>query len=264
MKIQEALMLARRQLSAKENPSLDSRLLLAHALEKTRPWLHINHQSELSPKQKNNFITLIRRRRSGIPLVYLINRKNFWESNFYIDERVLIPRPETERLVERALLTASAKLFSSPKSTLTIADIGTGSGCIAISIALSLTQEFPRSPWQIYATDISPACLEIASYNAENILESPHRIKFLEGSLLQPLPTKADLIVANLPYLSSTEYRNASREIRSEPRQALVGGNRGNELIEALLDQAEGYLKSDGRVVYENTQGECREFKPRK
>lgn len=196
-----------------------------------------------------------------------------------MDKHVLIPRPETEQLVNKSLdvlanfdsrrqvSNRALKRATTELKNFVVADIGTGSGCIAISIAHSYLQPKIRLaygesrqayhlPPKTYATDLSPAALQIARRNAQNVLGTSHNITFLQGNLLEPLPEKADLIIANLPYLSEREYAETRPEVKQEPKEALLGGGpNGQSLIKQLLKRAPEYLKPSGKVIYESTGG---------
>ncbi|MCX5971140.1 MAG: peptide chain release factor N(5)-glutamine methyltransferase [Coprothermobacterota bacterium] len=178
-------------------------------------------------------------RAHGAPLAYLSHRQDFFGRTFFIDERVLIPRPETELLVEEAILLAQPRW----RGDFTIADIGTGSGCIAITLALELPHV------RLWATDLSASALEVARRNAfDYAVES--RITFLEGDLLDPLPGPVDLLVANLPYVSSA-WLAGEPSIAFEPRQALDGGEDGADLLRRLLLLLPSYLRSSGSALLE-------------
>jgi release factor glutamine methyltransferase len=188
---------------------------------------------------ESGFRRWLEERAEGKPLAYLSHRQDFFGRTFYIDERALIPRPETELLVEEAISLAQ-KMY---QGDCTIADIGAGSGCIAITLAL----ELPHA--RLWATDLSASALEVARKNAlDHAVES--RITFLEGDLLDPLPGPVDLLVANLPYVSST-WLAGEPSIAFEPRQALDGGEDGADLLRRLLLLLPLYLRSSGSALLE-------------
>lgn len=181
----------------------------------------------------------LKERAGGKPLAYLSHRQDFFGRTFFIDERVLIPRPETELLVEEAVSLAQTRC----RGDCMIADIGTGSGCIAITLALELPHV------RLWATDLSGSALEVARRNAfDHAVEC--RITFLEGDLLDPLPGPVDLLVANLPYVSSTWVRGES-SIAFEPRQALDGGEDGADVLRRLLLLLPSHLRSSGSALLE-------------
>ncbi|MEI6310103.1 MAG: peptide chain release factor N(5)-glutamine methyltransferase [bacterium] len=188
---------------------------------------------------ESEFQRWLKERVEGKPLAYLSHRQDFFGRTFFIDERVLIPRPETELLVEEAVLLVQAMY----QGDCTIADIGAGSGCIAITLAL----ELPRV--RLWATDLSANALEVARRNAlDYAVES--RITFLEGDLLDPLPGPVDLLVANLPYVSSS-WLAGEPSLAFEPRQALDGGRDGTDLLRRLLLLLPSYLRSSGSALLE-------------
>ena len=220
-----------------EDASLESELLLRHTLKIPRAQLYANPNPRLTPEQEATFRALVRRRLNNEPLAYITQSREFYGLNFYVDHRVLIPRPETELLVEETL--KSAQNHPSP----TIADVGTGSGVIAISLALNLPQA------RIYATDISKPAIEVARLNAQKH-EVNHRIEFLEGNLLEPLPGPVDLVVANLPYVTGQELAK-TKELGSEPQVALYGGRDGLDKIRELASQLKDKLKPQGSLLLE-------------
>jgi len=188
---------------------------------------------------ESGFRLWLKERTEGKPLAYLSNRRDFYGRTFYLDERVLIPRPETELLVEEVISMAQ-KMY---RGDCAIADIGTGSGCIAITLAL----ELPRA--RLWATDLSGSALEVARRNAlDHAVEG--RITFLEGDLLDPLPGPVDLLVANLPYVSSA-WLAGELSLAFEPRQALDGGKDGTDLLRRLMLLLPSYLRSSGSALLE-------------
>jgi release factor glutamine methyltransferase len=217
---------------------LEAELLLRHALDIDRVQLYIDLEKELTPAQQEAFWNLLERRLNGEPSAYITGRREFYGLDFAVNPAVLIPRPESELLVEKALSIAENRpLF-------TIADIGTGSGAIAVSLALGL----PRA--KIYAADISAAALKVALANCRKHGVAD-RICLLEGNLLEPLPEPVDLIVANLPYIRKSELNPGL-----EPPLALDGGADGTGSIEQLCRQAGGKLKSGGWLLLEIGQGQ--------
>jgi release factor glutamine methyltransferase len=226
-----------------EDAPLESELLLRHALKIDRVQLYVDLEKELSPRQERSFQNLLKRRLSGEPAAYITGHREFYGLDFIVNPAVLIPRPESELLVETALAIAKDHHVS------IIADIGTGSGALAISLAL----EAPRA--KIYATDISTAALRIARLNCRRHGVAD-RVLLLEGDLLEPLPEPVDIIVANLPYVRKSEL-----EPQSEPPLALDGGADGTEVIEKLCRQAGGRLKPGGWLLLEIGQGQGEEVK---
>jgi len=240
----QALSRARHRLVARHitDAPLESELLMRHALNLDRVQLYLELDREMTRQQEQAFTELIARRCRGEPTAYITGHKEFYGIDFYVDHRVLIPRPESELLVDRALaLAGQQKLF-------TIADIGTGCGAIASSLALNLATV------AIYATDVSAAALEVARYNCQQH-QVAGRIHLLHGNLLQPLPQPVDLIIANLPYVRRTELPPPV-EAASEPRLALDGGGDGLEKIRQLCYQLEGKLNPGGQLLLEIGHGQ--------
>ena len=220
-----------------EESRLDAELLLTHALGITRAQLHAHPQSQLSSAELANYRQLIARRTRREPVAYIVGHKEFYGLDLFVDNKVLIPRPETELLVERAIEISGRRTV--------IADIGTGSGAIAISLAVHLPQVL------VYATDTSPKALEVAARNCRRHCVED-RVHLLQGHLLGPLPEPVDLIAANLPYVSEAELSQLSPEIsRYEPREALNGGPDGLDHIRRLLAQAGGHLRPWGAILLE-------------
>lgn len=206
-----------------------------------RVGLYISLEQGLTPEQTSAFSALIQRRLSHEPTAYITGHKEFYGLDFQVARPVLIPRPETELLVEKAVELATTLITDS----CLIADVGTGCGAIAIALATNL----PHAT--IYATDISSAAVEIARSNCHRHGVSD-RIILLQGELLDPLPEPVHLIIANLPYVRTSELVKLSPEIsRFEPPLALSGGTDGLEVIEGLVSQAEGNLLPGGGILLE-------------
>ena len=244
--LKEALNQARVSLQTRniEDASFESELLLRHTLKITRAQLYANPDRILTREEETTFWVFVKRRLNLEPLAYIARSREFYGLSFYVDHRVLIPRPETELLVEETI--KSAQNYPS----LTIADIGTGAGAIAISLALNLPQA------KIYATDISKPALEVARINAERHKVS-HRIELLEGNLLEPLPGPFDLVVANLPYVTGQELAK-TEELGWEPQVALYGGQDGLDKIRELLNQLEKKNAPKGSVFLEVGLGQAK------
>jgi release factor glutamine methyltransferase len=249
--IAAALCWARQRLEAAEidSPALDAEVLLAHALGSERAVILAHPERTLTPAGAAQFRDLVERRAGREPLAYIIGHKEFYGLDFWVDRRVLVPRPETELLVERAVAWARARR---PAGGLTIADVGTGSGAIAVAIAVTLgCQSRPPGDVRIYALDCSLGALEVARRNAERHGVSDC-VRLLAGDLLAPLPEPADLIVANLPYVAADELARLMPEVsRHEPRQALDGGPDGLELVRRLLLEARSRLRAGAALMLE-------------
>ena len=237
-----------------DSPRLDAELLLAHALGLSRARLLAQFDRALSPAELTRYRQLIERRRAHEPVAYIVGYQEFYGLDFYVDRRVLIPRPETELLVEKAIeLAGRVGDRGYGLYPLILADVGTGSGAIAVSLAVHLPQA------TIYALDSSAEALEVAARNVRHHgVEG--RVHLLRGDLLSPLPEPVDIVVANLPYVSETELAELPPEIRCyEPLSALDGGPNGLRHIRRLLAQAREYLSPHGAVILEigATQGKA-------
>jgi len=232
-----------------EPARLTAEVLLAHVLKKERIHLYVNHDQPLTPAERETFKALLRSRVQGTPTQYLTGRQEFWSMEFAVAPGILIPRPETEHLVEAAI--ERVKTLESPS----IVDIGTGSGAIAIS----LHKELPHAA--ISACDISETALNIARRNAETLFPDGHQITFVQGDLFAPFAGQMfDLIVSNPPYISTEEYAGLAREIREhEPPTALLAGVDGLDVYRRLIADAANYLRPSGWLLLEigNTQAEA-------
>lgn len=245
----EALRRARQMLAARqiEEAGLEAELLLRHALQKSRAELYLDLNEALSPEKESIFWQLIKRRLNHEPTAYITGHREFYGLDLYVDRRVLIPRPESELLVEKALEWA-ARRGDEPAL---IAEVGTGSGAIAIALARHL----PRA--QVYTTDISAGALEVAARNCRRHGVAD-RIRLLPGNMLEMLTEPVDLIVANLPYVTERELRTLPPEIRDyEPRLALAGGESGLDRIRALGTGVAGRLRPGGRLLLETGEGQA-------
>ena len=227
---------------------LAAELLLIHVLQRDRTWLYAHPEFELSSKQSAAYAALTQRRSEGVPTQYLTGRQEFWGLEFEVGPGVLIPRPETEHVIEVAL----ERLGPRRTEPLRIADVGTGSGCIAIALA----HEFPGA--ELVATDISPAALNYAHRNAARHNVSD-RIQFLESDVLEAAieppgrsESRFDLIVSNPPYVGRNDAASLPREVlEHEPAEALFAGDDGLKVYPELIRQAERNLASNGTLVLE-------------
>jgi release factor glutamine methyltransferase len=265
------------QLRAAQVPSftLAAELLLLHAANRDRTRLYAHPEEILPPEAAEKYFALLHRRAEGEPTQHLIGKQEFWGLEFEVNPNVLIPRPETEHLIEVALDRLAVQKLQAGRPAakligegLTIVDIGTGSGCIAITLA----KELPAA--NIYATDIAPAALEVAQRNATRLGVS-NRIRLLESNLLDAFhlgaqhaapqfsnnltesafsisPLLFDLIISNPPYIGRQEADSLPIEVREhEPAAALYGGQEGYELYGHLIPQAAQFLKSGGLLILE-------------
>jgi release factor glutamine methyltransferase len=224
---------------------MNAELLLMFTLACDRAYLYAHPERELTAGEQTRYDEALAERAGGVPAQYITGHQEFWGMDFIITPAVLIPRPETEHVIETVLrLAGSIKPASS--IALRMVDVGTGSGCIALALA----KEFPHA--EIHATDISSAALEIARINAAR-LELENRIHFYETDLLQGFePGTFDFVVSNPPYVGETEKDEVQLEVRKfEPRQAVFAGPTGLEVIARLIPQAREALRSGGWLVME-------------
>ena len=235
-----------------ENPRLNAELLLARVLNLSKKSLYARLNGQFQQEKKEALERLIERRISGEPLQYILGHQEFWSIDFRVDPRVLIPRPETELLVEQSVSTLSE---TSLVQTPSVLEIGTGSGAIAISLAKDVRDIF------IVATDISREALLLAKENAKSagVL---HQIAFVNADLLGPFrylrdQEPFDLIVSNPPYIDRSEIQRLAREIRDyEPIAALDGGEDGMEFYRRIISQAPSYLRRGGWLLLEVGEGQ--------
>ena len=245
MRVRDALRQAREKLRASEveDTGFEAEYLLRHALGCTREFLLIALDSDISSPDQLRFDSIIDRRAAGEPSAYITGHKEFYGLDFKVDSRALIPRPETELLVELALELAAR--HTSRGEGLNIADVGVGCGAIAIALAVNL------SGARVVATDISPAAFKLASENV-----SRHRVEdrvtLLNRDLLDSVSGPIDILVSNPPYIPSSQVDILPREIRDhEPRVALDGGEDGMTVIEKLICQAKDKLRPGGAMFVE-------------
>jgi release factor glutamine methyltransferase len=226
-------------------PRLDAEVLLGFVLQKSRLQLYLSFEMPVFPDHLSVFRQLVQRRKEHTPVSYLTNHREFMSIDFYVDSRVLIPRPETEILVEYVLDRTSTH------GPISLVDIGTGSGAIAVSLA------FNRPEWYIVATDISIDALAVAKTNATR---HQTQIEFRSGDMLSTLESvddKFDWIVSNPPYISSQDYKILPPDVRNfEPKLALASPPDGLQLIRILIESAPNYLKPNGRLAIEIGKGQ--------
>lgn len=249
MIIKEALHQASQALAAHsiEDASLEAELLVRHILGIDRAKLYAQLEGEVSADDAEALAQLVKRRLAHEPSAYIVGHREFFGHDFNVAPGVLIPRPESELLVEEACDFVQQRF---PCGDLVIAEIGTGCGAIAISLALLLPMA------TIYATDISPCALEIAGVNCEKH-GVQDRVHLLPGDLLEPLPEAVDIIVANLPYIRDEDWSELSAEIRLyEPEVALIGGRDGLDKIRRLLVDVEEKLRTGALILLEVGAGQ--------
>lgn len=224
-----------------ESAELDAELLLSHAVSKSREQLYSHDDIPLTSQQRKSYRRLLERRASGEPVAYLLGKREFMDLPLEVNRHVLIPRPETETLVERVLEWIQVAPMRKPR----IVDVGTGSGAIALSLAKHAQKA------RIIAVDISRQALDQASKNARE-LRLHKRVQFKRSDLLSHVQGPFDCIVANLPYLTNEQLRSIPADVRDfEPHHALAGGPDGLYWYEKLLTQAKSILAPGGTMFIE-------------
>ena len=220
-----------------DSPKLKSRLLLQYILNKPRQYLIVYDNEEIGKKEQWEYFVNIYKLINGVPLQHITHQQEFMKMNFYVDENVLIPRPDTEILVEEVIKIANK--INQPK----ILDLCTGSGAIAISIAKSV----PNA--EVYAIDISSKAIEVAKKNSK---ELGTNVKFIKSNLFSKLnQMKFDIIVSNPPYIKKDVMKNLSKEVQKEPELALDGGIDGLDFYRKITKQAIEYLKYGSYLCFE-------------
>jgi release factor glutamine methyltransferase len=259
MTIRETLLEGKALLSSGgvETPSLDAGLLLAGVLRTDKTGLLVRGNEPITGEDRAAFLEKIRRRLAGECTAYILGRREFWGLDFTVTADVLVPRPDTETLVETALRKAGQESSGNRR----LLDLCTGSGVVAIA----LKHELPG--WEVWATDISSKALDIAQINAEKILFSPRAIRFALSDLFETFDAfdatgvsgaslRFSLIVTNPPYVKRGEIETLAPEVRMEPRIALDGGEDGLELIRRIVPQAARRLSKGGSLLMEADPGQ--------
>jgi len=228
------------------SPRLNAELLLMFTLGCDRAYLYAHPEHPLTSEEQSRYAEAIAQRARGVPAQYITGHQEFWGMDFIVSPAVLIPRPETEHVIETVLRLSNGGRALSPGAGLRIADVGTGSGCIALALARELLNA------EIDATDISAPALEIARANAARH-QLERRVHFYETDLLAGLDPQAyDFVVSNPPYVGASEEDQVQLEVRKfEPRNAVFAGPTGLEMIARLVPQARVALKSGGWLVME-------------
>jgi len=233
------------------NARLDAEVLLSHIIMKDRVWLITHRDDELDDKHQRDFADVIQRRTRREPLQHIIGNQEFWGLEFIVSSDVLIPRPETEFIIEAALAIVEDR-----NTPVRIIDLCTGSGCIAVSLAKELTAA------RIIATDASEKALAIARENTRRHGVSEH-IRFLLGDLFEPLEEldirgQIDIIVSNPPYVQAGDLSTLQPEVRDyEPEMALIAGPGGTEMAKRIIQLAPEYLKKNGALIMEMGLGQA-------
>lgn len=242
MQLKESLALAIARLASEHVPSprLNAELLLRFTLGCDRAYLFAHPDRELTGDEEGRYEAVVAERARGVPTQYITGHQEFWGMDLIVTPSVLIPRPETEHVIETVL-----NLIEDRQKSLRVADVGTGSGCIALALAKELSKA------EIHATDISSAALEVARANAARH-QLGHRIQFHQTDLLEGLAPPFDFVVSNPPYVGESEEDQVQLEVRRfEPRNAVFAGHTGVEVINRLAPQAWGILRPGGWFVTE-------------
>jgi len=221
------------------NPQLDSEILLSNSIKRDKKHIILNPKEILNLEQLGKFKSLIERRKKGEPIAYLINKKEFWKDEFFVNKDVLIPRPDTEIIIEQVLKTYSKNV------QLQLLDIGTGSGCILLSIL----KERPN----FYGTgiDISKKSINVSKFNAKQ-LNLTNRVKFFHSSVDNFKNGKYDIIVSNPPYIKQLSLKYLEKDVANfEPKLALNGGFDGFSKIRKVIDKASILIKKNGKFILE-------------
>jgi release factor glutamine methyltransferase len=227
-----------------ENPRLNAEHLLAHALGRTRMDLYLEFERPLNEAELVPLRELVKRRAEGEPLQHLLGTVEFCGHIFAIDKRAMVPRPETEELVELLITKCESR-----NANFKMVDVGTGSGVIGLSLAA----KFPEA--EVYAVDISEDALALARENAARL--GLERVHFQKSDLLESLPERFDLIAANLPYISMQDRHQLAREVLHDPEVALFGGPSGDELVRKLIEEATSHLEPGGLLALEIGLGQA-------
>ncbi len=232
-----------KQLLDVDQAKLEAELLMAHVLNQPRSYLYAHGDELLTTSQEKILHQLLARRNAQEPLAYILGEREFWSLTFKITPATLIPRPETELIVETVL-----NLIDATQTAVKVADLGTGSGAIAIALA----HERPR--WQIYATDQSVTALQVAEENAKRLLGSSKlQLAFICGNWCTALPcSEFDVIVSNPPYIAATEWDKYAQGLQYEPKDALISGEDGMDAIREIITSAPPYLRFRGYLVIEH------------
>lgn len=243
MRIDAALRQARERLAASPSASLDAQVLLCHVLARPSSYLFTWPERELDAQQQQRFLELLTRRERGEPVAHLTGEREFFGRRFRVTADTLIPRPDTETLVELALQLG-------PNGPARVVDLGTGTGAIGLSLALE------RPQWQVTLTDLSAAALSVAESNARQLGAD---VTLQQGSWLEGCHGPFDLIVSNPPYIDPTDHHLEEGDVRFEPRSALVADQRGLADLAEIVLQASGKLVADGWLLLEHgfEQGEA-------
>lgn len=264
MEIREFKSLAKKHLSSSPSAALDVSVLLEFFLGKDKTWILLHEKDELTAEQFSKLSDAVAARKTGLPVAYITGRKEFYGYDFFVTPDVLIPKPDTEILVESALTEITRKIQSEKNGISSICDICTGSGCVGLSVIKSLSErnEIPSAKLpELTLSDISSAALLIAEKNAKNLLskELCQKINLVHSDLFSAIPQKFDMILSNPPYIPSKMVDELLKDGRSEPRLALDGDSYGTShkscdglsIIRRLVPQCMEHLNEGGILIVE-------------
>lgn len=238
MTISRLLQTAVQQNHASDTPELDCELLLCHVLNVDRTWLKTWPDREVSSDHQQQFQQLLQRRIEGEPIAYIVGSQGFWTLNLKVSPDTLIPRPETELLVEAALELALPQRAQ-------VLDLGTGTGAIALALASE------RPQWQVSGADLMPGAVELAKHNCQN--HKLDNVTLLQSNWFSDIPAQSfDLIVSNPPYIEQGDRHLSEGDVRFEPASALVSGESGLQDLETLIGQSPDYLAASGWLLVEH------------
>lgn len=262
MEIREFKSWAKKHLSSSPSAALDVSVLLEFFLGKDKTWILLHEKDELTAEQFSKLSEAVFARKTGLPIAYITGHKEFYGYDFFVTPDVLIPKPDTEILVESALTEILQKIHSEKNGISSLCDICSGSGCVGLSVIkfLSERNEIPSAKLpELTLSDISSAALSIAEKNAKNLLSKElfQKINFVESDLFSAIPQKFDMILSNPPYIPSKMVDELLKDGRSEPRLALDGdsyeepSNDGLSIIRRLVPQCMEHLNEGGILIVE-------------
>ena len=237
MQIQDILKLSQRLEKVSESPQLDLELMLCHLLDRPSSYLYTWPEKQLDPDVTDSLLKMLERREQGEPVAHIIGHRGFWSFDLEVSPHTLIPRPDTEVLVEKALELCDVE-------NARVADLGTGTG----AIALALAKEHPV--WQVVASDYVQPAAELAERNRQRL--HLNNVKVVQGSWFEPHSGLYDLVVSNPPYIDPEDQHLQQGDVRYEPISALVADNKGMADIELISDQARSFLSPGGWLLFEH------------
>jgi release factor glutamine methyltransferase len=253
------------------NPRLSAELLLSYVLGFTRMELYLHYNMVPEEKQQKRYRELILKRLENVPIQYLTKEAFFRKLKLFVDERVLIPRPETELLVDEAL--EKLKILSLKRKIIKILEVGIGSGAVSLSIITEMKKICPEVSVEVMATEISAAAIEVADRNAKRILgeEYPAILKIFNCNILpennsdygNEFSSEFDMVIANPPYIKKADFENLPEEVKEhEPREALVAGSAGTEVYSAILERIHDYMnREQSFIIFETDPLVCSDLK---